>query len=170
MKRTRKWEFVEQEASRLAALGLSLSEIATRLGVNKSTVSRWMSSGKLNREGRAKRPKRPAARFRVKPGQTPAQWAASVRKTFALDATDEQLVTLGEMALVDSYDMAIAPSVRHAAAGRFQAIVRQLALLPGRNEEKPADVPAPAASEPVRPTRVPRTGPDPRTLFLAKTS
>jgi hypothetical protein len=120
VKRTRKWAFVEQEAKRLAGLGLTPLQIAKRIGVNKSTVTRWVASGKLDMK----------ATIRLSgTGQNPAQWASTVRKDYALDATDEQLVTIAESALAMTLDPSLAAHVRMNAAGRFQAIVRQLSLV-----------------------------------------
>lgn len=143
MKRTRKWAFVAQEAQRLAALKLSASDIAKRLGVNRSTVGRWMEAGKI---ARATDKPATAASGETKPSQAPADWAASVRKAYDLDATDDQLVTIGEQALELSRDVKIAAHIRMTAAGRFQAIVRQLSLVT-RGVEAEADAPAPAVPE-----------------------
>jgi hypothetical protein len=48
LRKTRKWGYVEQEARRLADLGMKPLDIAKRLGLNRSTVQRWMHAGKLN--------------------------------------------------------------------------------------------------------------------------
>lgn len=165
MKRTRKWEYVKQEAARLAGLGMSAAEIARRLDIHKSTVGRWIESGKLTvRDAEAE-----VKAMSPKPKQTPTEWADSVRGAFDLDATDEQLVILGEQALTVSLDLTVPAHIRMTASGRFQAIVRQLALVT-RGEEKPADKPQPAESE----TEAPRKNPpidrppgDPRRLLMA---
>lgn len=152
MKRTRKWAFVEQEATRLAGLGLAPREIARRLGVAKSTVTRWIASGKLARRDPVPQPTAQ---------QSPGEWAASVRHDYALDATDAQLVTLAQRALELSLDPTVALPVQLHAAGRFQAIVRQLALVTRLGEATTSAPPAP-----VRPP-VPRTDrADPRTLLM----
>lgn len=153
--RTRKWSYVEQEAKRLAALGLSPREIARRLEVNKSTVTRWIAAGKLEVRTRL---------TLTGTGQNPAQWAATVRKDYALDATDEQLVTLAESALALALDPSTAPHVRMTAAGRFQAIVRQLALV-----ARVADVQTPGlrTAEPLTLVEVPTVRVDPRRLLMA---
>ena len=160
MKRTRKWAFVEQEAKRLAALGLQPIDIAKRLGVTKASVNRWMASGKLERRTSAR-----AARV-AGSGKSPGEWAATVRKDFALDATDEQLVTIGETALALSLDPSLAAHVRMNAAGRFQAIVRQLALVARKADEQPGDKPERPHVE-RRPEPVQRTGTDPRRMLMA---
>jgi len=159
MKRTRKWAFIGQEAQRLAALGMSDSDIGRKLNVRQSTVSRWRQSGKLTKPAGAK-PRRQSAAVGI---QAPAQWAASVREDYALDATDEQLVTAGEQALAVAYNMAETPATRLNAMGRFQSIVKQLAL--GLSDRKAAPVETPAAAVP-RPRPV-RTGGDPRGLLQA---
>lgn len=125
MRRSRKWKFSKQEAGRLAALGLSATQIALRLGVHKSTVCRWIQAGKLIRFTPAKADEPTPPRPRL----TPAEWAAAVRADYDLDATDDQLVTLGELALRLSTDSSVPPHVRMNASARFQAIVRQLSLV-----------------------------------------
>lgn len=167
-KRTRKWAFVSQEAARLAGLGLSPREIAERLGVDKSSVTRWMKAGKLERRPPSLAP------GATQPKQSPAEWAASVREAYDLDATDDQLVTIAETALALSLDRNVAAHVRMTAAGRFQAIVRQLALV-ARAADKdaaPEKSPAPSTPEPARAARGPeriirRPGGDPRKLLMA---
>lgn len=160
MKRTRKWAFVGQEAQRLASLGMSYSEIGRRLGVRQSTVSRWMSSGKLTR---TKASGKRQAGIGVK---APAQWAASVRDAYALDATDEQLVTAGQQALELAYNMAETPPTRLNAMGRFQSIVKQLSL--GLSDRRAAQPEAEAQKPAQAPRSVPvRAGGDPRRLLQA---
>jgi transcriptional regulator with XRE-family HTH domain len=167
-RRTRKWAYVEQEAKRLASLGLSAGEIAGQLNVNRSTVSRWMKSGKLTRGT--------VSRFQPvstpsSAGQTPAEWVATVRSAYALDATDEQLVLLAESALAISRDPRAAPHVRMNAAGRFQALVRQLALVARKEDADKPDAPEANTAEPptrrlpMRESRRPTV--DPRTLLQA---
>jgi len=162
VRRTRKWSFVAQEAARLAGLGLSPLEIAKRLDVNKSTVTRWMAAGKLTKVARTSPPK-PGRR------QKPVEWAAAVRKGYDLDATDEQLVTLAADALEMSKKATVPPQVRLAAAGRFQALVRQLALVARRADKVPTDAPAPAAvaAESKKHPPVKRPAGDPRRFLTA---
>lgn len=168
MKRTRKWAYVAQEAERLARLGLTPREIAERLGLNKSTVTRWIAAGKL--------PKRPESAPRevavplpiepappVLPNEPPERWAVLVRRTYALNATDDQLVTLAAAALTLARDPLTPSKVQLAAMARFQAIVKQLALLPPRELEATPPAPAPPAPAPEpRPART-----DPRGTLLA---
>lgn len=47
MRRTRKWAGLQSEAQRLAGQHWAPRQIAARLGVNKSTVTRWIQAGKL---------------------------------------------------------------------------------------------------------------------------
>lgn len=160
MKRTRKWTFVAQEAIRLATLGLSPKEIAKRLGVNRSSVTRWMQSGKLASKRPVKPLKSSNQRRRTK---KPSEWAAAVRSDYQLDETDDQLVGLAEQALTLSLDPNVPANTRITAAGRFQAIVRQLALV-ARGEDKPGAVTPPAPEAPPRPEPVQRV--DPRRLLM----
>jgi len=171
MKRTRKWGFVRQEAARLADLGLAPSLIAKRLGVDKSSVTRWIAAGKLKAPTKRTRrfPSPPASGAEVaRNPKSPAEWAAAVRAEYQLDATDDQLVTLGESALLLSRDMDAKAHVRLAAAARFQAIAKQLALV-ARVEagvEAPPE-PVQAPEQPARPRPVPqrRLSGDPRALL-----
>jgi hypothetical protein len=148
MKRTRKWAFVAQEAIRLANLGLSPLDIAERLELNRATVQRWMAAGKLTDTRQSV-----AARSRVeilkRSGQTPDGWASAVRQDYALDVTDDQLVTLAEAALRTARDPTASIRVQLSAMGRFQAIVKQLALVP-REVDAPTPLP-PAPEEPPMP-------------------
>jgi len=158
MKRTRKWAYVEQEAKRLVVIGLGHLEIAKRLGVNDSTIRRWVKAGKL--EKRTTRQRRAAADAAVPTGR-PAKWAAAVRKDFSLDASDEELLAMGQTALEMTHDPLMAPSVRLAAMGRFQAVVKQLALPARLADQGPIVAAKPDPPAP----RTPR--PDPRGLLMA---
>jgi transposase len=166
LKRTRKWAFVAQEATRLASAGMEPKAIADRLGVNRSTVTRWMQEGKIARTV----PR--TVDLKVKPGQPPKSWAKAVRAAYDLDATDDQLVTLAELALSMSRDSKVKPHIRMTAAGRYQALVRQLALgVRGAVADVEPDEPEAeaTAAEPARrrnPERPQRAAGDPRSPFL----
>lgn len=163
MKRTRKWSFVEQEARRLVALRLTPREIASRLGVSKSTVTRWMQAGKI---GRTTETSQEAERRTIQAAtgeQTPAQWAKDVRSSYDLDATDDQMVTMAETTLLVIRDPAADADLRLKAMGRFQALVKQLALVARVSVEKPSETPS---RRPVNPT-VRRPSVDPRSLLTA---
>src|SRR5262245_41228823 len=131
MQRTRKWAYVAQEAQRLAALGLTTAEIARRLDVNRSTVFRWVTAGKLPvaRGAAAAAAPVPASPPPDLPLE-PTAWGASVRAAYALNATDAELVGLAERALTAAQNPAESTSTRLSAMGRFQALVKQLALVP----------------------------------------
>lgn len=164
--RTRKWSFVEQEAKRLIALKLSEREIAKRLNVNKSTITRWKKAGKLQKASEsidALPVDPPPARI------SPAEWSRSVRAEYQLDSTDEALVTLAEAALSASRDMTASLREQLSAGARFAALVRQMNL-PGRRIAALADQqPAPpVAKEPEQRKTNPvvqRSTVDPRTAF-----
>lgn len=165
MKRTRKWGFVAQEAGRLAALGLAPKDIAIKLGVNKSSVTRWMAAGRLkSTRGRTLRPPSSTAPP-LRPPKTPDAWAQDIRRSYDLDATDDQLVAIAESALALTLNMAETPQIRLQAAGRFQAIVKQLALVARSGvDTKPTSLESQAAAKkpPVR-----RHAGDPRVLMMA---
>lgn len=153
-----------QEARRFADLGLKPLEIATRLGINKSTVTRWMAAGKLTRTTGVVSAKVTPPEL-LKPDVTPREWSEAVRREYDLNATDAQLVTLAEGALAVSLDLTVTPQVRMTASGRFQSLVRQLALV-ARGAEKVPDVPntAPAA---VAPRALRPVGADPRVRLMS---
>lgn len=164
MKKTRKWSFVQQEAVRLAELRLSPKEIADRLGVNKSSVTRWMKAGKLKATAQDPRATAEAVAKVLLGNQTPAQWAAEVRTAFALDVTDDQMVSMAESVLLLIRDPLADSKLRLQAMGRFQALVKQLNLL-----ARVAD----AKGEDERPTQrranppVQRSSADPRGMLRA---
>lgn len=148
----------------MADLGVSPIEIGKRLNVRRSTVTRWMAAGKLNdtrRKGSRKGPYKPYPH----PGKvrSPAEWARTVREAYDLDATDDQLVDLAESSLSVARDENQDARVRLAAAGRFQAIVKQLALVARAAEAAPE----PVAAAAVTPSPIRRVGPDPRTRLQA---
>jgi len=135
----RKWIRVGPEAKRLAALGISPTEVASQLGVDRSTVQRWMAAGRITdtRTSRTVEPASPLA------ADLPAlEWAAAIRAAYTLDATDEKLVALADLALSVAQNPAELSSIRLGAAGRFQSLVKQLAarIRPTAEEVAPAPV------------------------------
>jgi hypothetical protein len=163
MRRTRKWAYVRQEATRLAGLGLTPTQIAKKLDLNRSTVKRWMASGKLN-DTRREDVRRPRGSVTTTT-HSPAEWANAVRDAYALDATDEQLVIVGEAALTVARNRKADPRLRLAAAGRFQAVVKQLALVARKSEEEQPQPDVPVPTKPAAVARVRRF--DPRTQLMA---
>lgn len=156
LRKTRKWGFVEQEARRLADLGMTPLDIAKRLGLNRSTVQRWMHAGKLNdtidksktpataavehdllasaTDVVAQPPKKKRGRPRkdqppqIRAPLTPDEWATEIRATYDLDATDDQLVTMAQVQLTMSLNPLVAAQVQLQAQAAFRASVKQLAL------------------------------------------
>lgn len=169
IRRTRKWSFVKQEAQRLAALGLSEREIAKRIGVAKSTVTRAKARGDLEVVVLSEVPLTPPVQ--PTPRLSPAEWARSIREEYQLDSTDEALVTLAESALSSSRDMTATLREQLAAGARFQALVRQLNLPGRRVAALAAQVPAAVNAAPVaRKTHPPvkrNTSGDPRNILTA---
>jgi hypothetical protein len=106
----------------------SLGAAARALGVNRSTVFRWVRDGKVQAPGGKRRRDPPAADVvaAVAGPQSPAAWAASTREAFALTGTEAALLDLAVDALTLARDPAMAPAIRLSAAGRFQQLVRQL--------------------------------------------
>lgn len=156
MKRTRKWAYVEQEAKRLAAMGLSASEIGQRISVTASQVRRWFQSGQLVKAPRSVRG------HTAKAPRSPEQWARDVRASYQLDATDDQRVTAAEICLKTFHDTTQPMSLRLQAMARFDAIAKNLNLV-AKNADEP---PKPAEEPKVKPEPMRRTGADPRTALL----
>ena len=165
-KRTRAWAFVAQEANRLAGLGCSPAEIASEIGVFKSTVTRWIKAGKLKLAATVVE----ITDATVRAKKTPAEWAQAIRDEYNLDDTDEQLVTLGESALTISQDRSAKRTERLNASRAFQSIVTQLKLVTRRavkeEEQQPEKVAAIAAAKPKNPPVRRRSAADPRAAFM----
>jgi hypothetical protein len=164
VKRTRKWAFVGQEAQRLAGLGLTPLEIATKLDLEKSTVTRWFAAGKLAK-GKARSV---AKRRRNGVPRKPALWAADVRKEYQLDSTDDLLVTMAQQAAAAALDAARSDATQSQARRDFLAITHRLKL--GSVERAEQDLPtAPGATHSAKAppvvARPARAGGDPRALF-----
>lgn len=164
MKRTRKWAYVQQEAQRLADIGLNANQIAKRLQLNKSTVSRWLKAGKLTKGDGSRKA---VVGIHAEQKQTPAEWAAAVRGEFALDASDDQLVTLAEESLALSRDPRCSVRERMAAGNEFRSTLKQLNL-PAKAADAVAAKPQPDAVEPPKPKPrlVHRVKVDPRAKFM----
>jgi transcriptional regulator with XRE-family HTH domain len=151
MQRTRKFTHVGPEARRLAALGLSPLAIADRLGVNRSTVQRWMAAGHLD-DTRETRTVQTAALPAAPPPpaeEVPAlEWGDAIRSAYTLDPTDAKLVGLADLALTVAQSANELPSIRLAAAGRFQSLVKQLAsrIRPSVDERPAAPAPVQAVT------------------------
>lgn len=105
----------------------SLSEAARKLGVNKSSVSRWarlmgpsnnVVSMPLTVEDE------PPAEAR-----TDAEaWAEWIRERYELTASEEQLLGLAVLALRMAHDEEQPATVRVQSMGRFQQLLKQLDL------------------------------------------
>jgi hypothetical protein len=151
MKRTRKFVQMQQEALRLTALKMTPREIATHLEVSKSTVTRWIAAGKLPRVVVSN----PEPSMLVPGRLEPAAWAKSVRDEYALDTSDDALVTLGEAALSLTRDVTASSAVQLSAAREFRAILKQLAL-PTRRAAAEVAAPVAVNDTPKRPVLVRR--------------
>lgn len=145
----------------------TLDEAAGRLGVNRSTLTRWLQKGKV---------KHPAsfAQVELREGKTPPPpptatdwhaWAPAVRDAYTLSPTDLQIVALADKALELAYadDKAV---VQLMAMARFAALVKQLNL----QQAAPAQAnqpQAPAKQFVFQPRAVSRSTADPRAILMA---
>jgi len=146
----------------------TLDEAAGRLGVNRSTLTRWLQTGKV---------KRPAsfAQVELREGKTPPPpptatdwhaWAPAVRDAYTLSPTDHQLVALAARALELAYATDSKPVVQLMSMARFAALVKQLNL----QQAAPAQAnqpQAPAKQFVFQPRAVSRSTADPRAILMA---
>lgn len=156
MKRTHKFKALGNVAAVIASAG-SISAAAKQLGVERSTIYRWMKSGAVRVASRET--SQPTAADIPVPSTAPAAetWEAWVRRTFALDATEEELLGLAVKALRLAHtEEKVSDQI--AAMARYQQLVRQLNL----NAER-----LKAATPPVVAPVVRRTGTDPRAILMA---
>lgn len=132
-----------------------LTVAASRLGINRSTLTRWMQQGKVTRPGSL-----PAAGPSADVPATSEGWKAGVLAQHVLSDTERTLVDVAERALTLACDDTAAAFTRLSAMGRFAALVRQLNLDAKRvGAVKGPDVPA-------RATAVRRVGADPRSSLM----
>jgi transposase-like protein len=121
LKRTHKFQSLSGVAG-VIARSASLTAAARQLGVNRSTLHRWIAAGKV--AGPESRPSR--GRSTTGSQRSPESWAQWVRETFDLNGTEDALVKLAEQALALAQDQGAKPEVRLSAMGRFQQLTRQL--------------------------------------------
>lgn len=152
MKRTHKLKVLGDVAG-VVAKSPNLTVAAKRLGVNRSTLHRWLQAGKVQRAA----PKTGVAAGAAA-GQTPTAWAKAVRESCALDFTQGVLVDLAVSALELARSPEENAAVRLSAMGRYQNLVRQLDLTSEALVQQPG---RPAARAPLLPRRQvadPRSG------------
>jgi hypothetical protein len=124
MKRTHKLRGLANVAGIIAAAP-SIQAAARQLGVDRSTVHRWIASGKAPRPSVRLRPSLSGG---AGPRQSPEAWARVVRRAYALSATESALLDLAVRALAMARDDSAKAETRLAAMGRYQQLVRQLNL------------------------------------------
>jgi len=148
-------------AGATVASSASIADAAARLGVERSTVWRWVKAGKVPPPGTGPiDPEQLPALAIAAGGQTPEEWAATVRDGHELTGTEIALVGLAADALRVARDGQITESVRLLAMGRYQSLVKHLHL--EQHGKKQAE---PESSRVVLPTR--RVTHDPRRILQA---
>jgi transposase-like protein len=154
MKRTHKLKVLGDVAG-VVASAPNLSVAAKRLGVNRSTLHRWIQAGKVQKAAPKTGPAAGAAE-----NQAPEAWAKAVRDMGELDVTQSALLDLAAAALKMARTEE-QPSVRLSAMGRYQQLVRQLNLATERAvpDALPTSARAPMAQR--------RAGADPRAILMA---
>ena len=154
MKRTHKLKSLAN-VQQVVAKAPSLDAAAKQLGVNRSTLTRWMQQGKVARPKSA-----PATTAPEIPAEAEG-WKESVLANHLLSETDKTIIDVADDALRLSKQVEAPAIVRLSAMGRFAALVRQLNLEAKRTDavvNSPRNVQAPA---------VRRTGTDPRAILMA---
>ena len=124
MKQTHKRRALGDIAATIQAAP-SITAAAASLGVNRSSVHRWIKKGVATKPTRRRRKAAPAGTGKH---QTPVAWAKSIRLAYALSDTEMQLLDLAKAALLLARNENARPADRLAATTRFQALVRQLDL------------------------------------------
>lgn len=155
MKRTYKFQALG-DVAKVVAAAPNLTVAAKQLGVNRSTLHRWLQSGKVQRAS----PKA-GVTAGANPGETPEGWATAVRAVVTLDPTQGVLLDLAAAALSLARSAAETPTIRLAAMGRYQQLVRQLNLSAAGGQVLPDTKPAAPRPATQRP-------PDPRVLMMVK--
>jgi hypothetical protein len=127
----------------IVAASPTLTAAARRLGVNRSSLHRWIVSGKVPRPGR-RRSLAVNATNGPQPSelQTPEAWAEAVREAYELTGTELVVLDLAVRALEMARDNTQKGELPLAAMARFQQLVRQLDLEVESDgkAETPADV------------------------------
>jgi excisionase family DNA binding protein len=125
-KRTWRFKSLSSDAAAVMSTAPSLRAAAKSLGVNKSTIFRWVKAGKLPApiRGRVREERKTEASVTGTASQQ--SWAAVIRERYELDATETSLVRLAEMAERIASDPLQPAAVRLAAMGRFAQITKQL--------------------------------------------
>lgn len=160
MKRTHKLRALHNVDEVLQQSG-SISAAAKRLGVDRSTVHRWLQAGKVSDRRADLPPVAPAEK-----ATSADAWRQKVCAAFTLSDTELQLVDLAVDALEMARDRDRRPEIRLAAMARYQALVKQvnLSVVQSGSVPKPA---APASTDPVVPKPVSGPRMDPRALLVA---
>ena len=116
MKRTHKLKALGDVAE-IVGFARTRVEAAEQLGVNRSTLHRWIAAGKVPEPGSA-RPKGEGAA--VQPGQSPEEWLKAAQSRREFSATELQLLDLARAALVLAYQSED-EKTRLSAMNRFMA-------------------------------------------------
>jgi len=158
MRRTRKFSALG-DVQTVVNRAPTLDAAAKQLGVNRSTLTRWMQQGKVKRPGSA-----PAVVAPEIPA-TAEGWKDGVLKGHALSQTERTLVNVADEALRLALNPETPAFTRLSAMGRFAAIVRQLNLEAKRLDAVgPVRMASPPAVANARPRRV---AGDPRAVLMA---
>ena len=131
VKQTHKFKALRGDVDAVLSAAPNLSEAARTLGVDRSTLTRWLASGKVKRpaKGGPRRVTAAALEATADTGAVPTTstaWAAGIRAAYALTATESELVGLADAALQLAQDLTVKPEIRLTAMTKFQALVRQL--------------------------------------------
>jgi transposase-like protein len=152
------------DVAEIVAFAPDRTSAAAQLGVNRSTLHRWIKAGKVPEPGSA-RPKVgtavPAASGEAGASPSPDLWFAAASGAREFTPTERQLLELARAALRLAYDSAD-DKTRLSAMSRFQGLVKQVNL--GASSAA-ADKPSSERAD--RPRRPYLTSMDPRKMIMA---
>lgn len=114
-----------REAVRTSA---TLSEASRTLGVDRSTLHRWMEADPTLKAPITERVEATAEATKAADVLAPAQWAKRIESLYELTDTERVTLDLARRSLEMARDDFAKPSERLTAMGRFQLLVKDLNL------------------------------------------
>ena len=137
------------DAAAVVGRSASVTAAARELGVDRSSVHRWILAGHVPRPGgrvrlvatRSSRSVEAVPGDPVPPELPDVGWAEWARTTYELSANEKALVDLADRALRLARDEGQRPELQLAAMNRFQALVKQLQFEDPKNGEAETTAP-----------------------------
>lgn len=140
-----------------------LTVAAKRLGVDRSTITRWVQTGKVTKPRKMGAPGPQTPETVVQLPTSGAEWAQSLRASYHLNETEIEILKMADEARAAAF-AAEHLRDRLSAMGRFQLLVKQLDLSDAKRVQA-APVAVGARQTPM--LARPRSSGDPRALLMA---